>query len=462
MRSKRFKGVEACVALTFLILAVGCRTTDGVVLLDPQGARRSVSEEEIEQLSGENTAYLMQVGDQVQMSFRVVEYHGEDKPWDYRIEVGDSMEVRLVAEMGARATYKLDVGDLVGISFLKNWPLNATKTVRPDGMLTMAEVGDLKAAGLTADELRDALTEAYRETGIIEGDPQITVNVDFSNPDRLESMSRDVVVRPDGAIRIPGIKNDVRIAGMTIDEASAALRKEAARVLNNAPEVSLVVFPLVNTALASMNTSTTVRPDGRISVLRIGELQAAGFSVAELEATLDEACADAVMFNKVKSSVDVVTVTGSRVYVGGEVGVAGVYPLAGAPTALQAIMMARGPSPNARMNNVIVMRRNPNGKPFIFKMNLHKALTKGYTENDIMLRPFDVIYVPRKMIVRANLFVEQYIEELIPFGNNMGVNGTYYMNTQKVKTDNTSKNFNSGVSLVPSASSLPISSLLSP
>jgi hypothetical protein len=108
------------------------------------------------------------------------------------------------------------------------------------------------------------------------------------------------------------------------------------------------------------------------------------------------------------------------------------------------------------MKNVLVMRRNPNGKPYVFKTNLRRAMSKGSTENDIALRPFDIVFVPRKMISRANLFVEQYIEELIPFGNNMGVTGTYYMNTQKIESDAKSKNFSSGVTLLPTSPSVPV------
>ena len=449
MRSKAMKGILGAVLAAAAIAVGGCKTTDGIILLDPQGETRPVSAEEVEELSGPNDTYLLQVGDQVDLSFRIRDYRIGEVPWDYRIEVGDSMEVRLVAEMVERPSYKIDVGDLIGISFLNNWPLNSTKTVRPDGMITMPEVGDILAAGRDPEELRKALVEAYTETEIIEGEPKITVNVDFANPDRLESMSRDVIVRPDGKIRLPGLKRDVLIAGKTVGEASAAIRAEAAKVLRNEPEVSLVVFPFINTSLSQMNRVATVRTDGRISVARLGDIQAAGYSTEELRTTLDEACTK-VLFNGVESSVDVVTVTGSRIYVGGQVGVAGVYPLASSPSALQAIMMARGPSQDARMNNVIVMRRNPNGKPYVFKTNLHVAMTKGSTENDVVLRPFDIVYVPAKLISRANLFVEQYIEELVPFGNNMGVTATYYTNTQKTESTNKTKSFNTGATVIPS------------
>jgi len=352
------------------------------------------------------------------------------------------MEVRLTAELGDRPLYRIDVGDLIGITFLNNWQMNSNKTVRPDGYITMPELGDVKAAGLTPNQLKETLTSLFDQTGIIAGDPHITVNVDFSNVDRLENSSRDVVVRPDGAIRIPQIKSDLRVAGLTVAEAGASIRKEAAKVFRNPPEVSLIVFPFINNVLNGMSGTFTVRPDGKISIPRLGEVQVAGFGVTELRKEVDAMASD-IAFNDIRSAIDVITVTGSRIYVGGEVGISGVYPLAATPTALQAIMMARGLNNESRLNSVIVVRRNPEGKPYVFKLDLHAALIYGKTENDIPLRAFDIVYVPKKPIAKANLFVEQYIEEIVPFDNNLGVNGTYYLNKQKVET----KSFNKNVGL---------------
>lgn len=448
-----------CVALSLLV--AGCATTKSTVLVDPRGEDEEVTQEDIAELSGTDTAYLTQVGDKINITFAVHNYREGEVPWDYRIEVGDQMEVRLTAPMGDTMDYKIDVGDLIGISFLNNWPLNSNRTVRPDGYITMPEVGDVKAAGLTATELNQKLTSLYSKTGIIEGEPRITVNVDFANPDRLENMSRDVVVRPDGAIRIPGLNEDILIAGLTVDEASKAIQQKAAAVLRNEPEVTLVVFPFINTALTNMNGLYTVRPDGRISVPKLGDVHVAGYSVEEVRKDLNDMASE-VIFNKVDASVDLASATGSRIYVGGEVGVNGVYPLDGAPTALQAIMMAAGPNNNSRLNSVLVIRRNPNGKPYVFKTNLTKAL-QGHMENDIPLRAFDVVYVPKKVISKANLFVEQYIEEIVPFDNSLGVTGTYYMNEQSINTKGRTKSFNSGVTLLPSAgANIPIGGVINP
>ncbi len=425
----------ACLGLAICLAAVcGCQTSTGIRVIDPKGATRELTPEEVTHMTGGAQPYLLQVGDEIQLMFNVRNIQEGEAPWDYRIEVGDNMEVRLSSDTVDPSTYVIDFGDVIGISFLNNWPLNMNRTVRPDGMISATEIGDVQAAGLTTRQLEERLTALYDQTGIIQGDPQISVNVDFANLDRLESISRDVTVRPNGAISLPMLPKEVKIAGLTVAEASQLIAEEAAKVLMNPPTVALVVFPNINAVLSGMNAVVKVRTDGTVSVPRIHDpIQAAGYRVEELRDILREAC-KGLIHNPVEVSVDVLEATGARIYVGGEVGVPGVYPLDSCPTALQAVIMARGPANSARLNSVIVIRRNPDGKPYVFKTNLRAALTKGHTENDIPLKPFDVVYVPEKMVVRANIFVDRYINQIVPFDNTLGVNATYYMNKQRVRS----------------------------
>lgn len=434
MRCAERRSVAGIVAVLFLAVLCGCQTPTGIRVIDPKGETRELTPEEVDQMSGAPEPYLLQVGDQLQLLFNVRNIQEDEAAWDYKIEVGDNMEVRLSSDTTEPGIYLIDYGDVIGISFLNNWPMNMNRTVRPDGKIGATEIGDVQAAGLTTKQLEDKLTALYEKTGIMQGDPQISVNVDFANVDRLESISRDVTVRPNGAISLPMLENEVRIAGLTVADASQAIAGEAAKVLKNPPTVGLVVFPNINTVLSGMNSVTKVRTDGRISVPRIDyELQAAGYSVDELRDMLKEAC-KGLIYNPVDVSVDVLQATGARIYVGGEVGMPGVYPLDSCPTALQALIMARGPVNSGRLNSIIVVRRNPEGKPYVFKTNLRAALSKGYTDNDIPLKPFDIVFVPEKLVVRANIFVERYIDRIVPFDNSLGVSGTYYMNEQQVNT----------------------------
>ena len=445
---KSYRVTTLCfAALAPALLLSGCYTVgtgaarNGITLIEANGRNRPITPEEIDVLSGIECPYYIQTGDVLDLSFKVRTMRAGQVPWDYRIEVGDSMEARLLPGTIEPGSYKLETGDVVGISFLENWQMNVTRTVRTDGMITAPDVGDVLARGRTTNEVRSELKKIFIESGLIEGDPRITVNVDFVNLDRYEEMSRDVVVRPDGAIRLPGIDRDLRVAGLTIAEAAQVVGQEASQVLRNKPKVSLIIFPAVDTnILADMSDAVQVAPDGRVSIAHIGEMQATGFSLDEMTYALEKAC-QGLVFNPVDPSVSLLKATGGRVYVGGQVATPGVYQLEAAPSALQAVMIANGFRETSRLNNVIVIRRNPNGKPYLFKTNLRVAL-KGNTDNDIRLRPFDLVFVPRKTISKMDLFVEQYIDRLVPFDNTLGINAQYYMNEQEVRSKGKTSNFN--------------------
>ena len=57
--------------------------------------------------------------------------------------------------------YRLQVGDVIAVQFYRTPELNQETTVRPDGMITMPLIGDVRALGLTPDELDAALARRY-------------------------------------------------------------------------------------------------------------------------------------------------------------------------------------------------------------------------------------------------------------------------------------------------------------
>lgn len=74
--------------------------------------------------------------------------------------------------------YRVAPGDILDVDFgvmLDNSPLRATAVlVRPDGMITLNPVGDVRAAGLTTTELDTTLTGMYRS---VYRDPHVTIAV---------------------------------------------------------------------------------------------------------------------------------------------------------------------------------------------------------------------------------------------------------------------------------------------
>jgi len=82
-------------------------------------------------------------------------------------------------------------------------------------------------------------------------------------------------------------------------------------------------------------------------------------------------------------------------------------------TALQAVINAGGFKDTARPGAVIVIRKGPDNRPIPVRVDLDQALDTESAEGDFPLQPQDIVYVPRTWIAQANLFVKQYIQDLI-------------------------------------------------
>lgn len=146
---------------------------------------------------------------------------------------------------------------------------------------------------------------------------------------------------------------------------------------------------------------------------------AAGLTPAALDALLTERYARRLKNPDV--AVIVREANTQKIYVGGEVRTPGLLPLQGRVTSLQAIMQSGGFMPTAEPRTVFVLRDTGAPQPQFIVANLEADLTQPGTRNDVVLQPKDVVFVPRSQIAQANLFVEQYIDKLIPIQRSVGV-----------------------------------------
>ena len=81
-------------------------------------------------------------------------------------------------------TYTLGVGDIITVKLLYNNELNDEVKIRPDGKISLALVGEIKAAGLTPGQLESILTHKYSEQLDSQEMSKVTVNVkDFNLPE---------------------------------------------------------------------------------------------------------------------------------------------------------------------------------------------------------------------------------------------------------------------------------------
>ena len=135
----------------------------------------------------------------------------------------------------------------------------------------------------------------------------------------------------------------------------------------------------------------TIRPDGGISYPLVGEVKAAGQSVAELQALMQERIRAYVPSAVV--SVSLTKVSGYRIYVMGEVKNPGEYVLNHYVTVAQALTLADGLTPFAKQSDILIMR-NEGGESRAIKFN-HKRFQQGKDlDRNIRLEAGDVVSVP--------------------------------------------------------------------
>ena len=168
-----------------------------------------------------------------------------------------------------------------------------------------------------------------------------------------------------------------------------------------------------------LNEQVIVRPDGRISLQLIPEIEVANLTLAMLAKQLTERYA--ADLNQPQVTVMVREFGTQRVFVDGEVGTPGMVPIFGQMTALQAISQAGGLKETARSSEVLVIRRGTGDVPVAFRVDLKQVREGRNLAQDIALAPLDVIYVPRSRIANVNLFVDQYIRKVLPFDWVVGV-----------------------------------------
>ncbi len=134
-----------------------------------------------------------------------------------------------------------------------------------------------------------------------------------------------------------------------------------------------------------------VRPDGRISLPLIHDVEAAGMSPQQLAGSVAEKLRK--YLNDPQVTVIVTAINSQRVFIVGEVLRAGAFPLLPAMTVLQALSSAGGFTTFADVKKIRVVRSR-NGKQVELPFNYRDVLKGDKPGQNIKLEPGDTIIVP--------------------------------------------------------------------
>jgi len=139
------------------------------------------------------------------------------------------------------------------------------------------------------------------------------------------------------------------------------------------------------------SSTIPVRPDGKISLPLLNDVQAAGRTPEELSAAIRDAARKFV--EDPNPTVIVKEIKSRRVFITGRIEKPGPYPLNGKTTILQLIAMAGGLREFVDGKNISLMR-NEQGKQSVFAFNYQDVVKKQYLHQNIELKPGDVVVVP--------------------------------------------------------------------
>ena len=149
---------------------------------------------------------------------------------------------------------------------------------------------------------------------------------------------------------------------------------------------------------ADLSKVVTVRPDGRISLPLLGDIEATGLTPGQLTTNI----VTKLKQFKETPTVSVILQQGNSyaVYVLGEVGKPGRYFLKSKTTLLQAITNAGGFAPIAARNRIVIFRWvEGKNQEIKLKASYDEIVLKDNSDQNVILKPGDTIVVPSETMV---------------------------------------------------------------
>jgi len=287
--------------------------------------------------------YRIRVDDQVAFMFRLTR---EESSKPYELQVGD--RIRMESLTGDRCSS--------GNDSLENDNLGRELIIQPDGTISLPLLGQVRAAQMTIDGLREQLEERYKKYYKV---PAITIT-----PLEVNTRLQDLLASVDARQGIGGLQLRV-----------------------------------------------TVTPAGKIYMPGLGAVCAQGMTLEELKYEIDARYGSRI------PGVAVTPVLEQRaprfVYVLGEVGQAGQFEMTGPTTLMAALAQAGSWNPGANLRQVMVFRRDEQWRLVATMVNIRGALytNRPSPADEILLNDTDVVVVPKKPIQVVNEVIDKFFTQ---------------------------------------------------
>ena len=154
----------------------------------------------------------------------------------------------------------------------------------------------------------------------------------------------------------------------------------------------------------AISRTVVIRPDGRISVDLIGDVEVEGKTVEEIREEITVRMREFI----VQPAVTVVLSRSNsrQYYVLGEVKRPGAYPLIGEVDMVNALATAGGPTQYAKLNAARLVRPTE-GDSLAYEVDFEEITRRGDATTNYELQRGDVVYVPPVLMVRIGYVIGQ-------------------------------------------------------
>lgn len=287
----------------------------------------------------------------------------------YRLRPDDELDFIFRLTRDETTTpYQINVGDEVRVESFTDRNLDRNLIVQPDGTITLALLGQVRATRHTVTQLRDELEERYKKFYKV---PAITVT-----PIRVNTKLEDIRATVDSRAGFGGQTRHGRVT-----------------------------------------------PEGTVGLPAIGSVPAQGLTLEELKREINERYDAEVQGLEV---TPVLTLRAARfVFVQGEVKNPGRYNMEGPTTVMQAITTAGGWNVGANIEQIVVFRRNEEWQLVATMVDLRQAFLgrRSAPAGEIWAADYDLIIVPKSKLLLfdnfAQLVFTNGIYRVVPFSTSI-------------------------------------------
>ena len=283
---------------------------------------------------------------------------------EYLLGPGDLLEIFYTFEVTpSEKPYLLQVGDKIRLEFSYHNELNRDLIVLPDGKIVLPFEGEVAAAGLTPVELNSKITQLFSKRF---RDPVVTVTLTQYNQTRIQFQE--------------------------------ALRSEG----------------------RGQSRSVRIMPDGYVVFPLIDSVKAVGKKVPQLRDIVAQKYSEKL--ENIDLSLMLSEANSNLVYVLGEVERPDYFKMEAPTTVSQILARSKIRLETAALSTILVISRTEDNRPVGRLFNLNEVLSNGNIRYDFLLKQYDVVYVPKNKITQLGVFVDQYINDLVPsfFRVNLG------------------------------------------